>query len=391
MIDKGMMLKSYLGNSFYGTDVAFFLQDLDGGGAERAIVALAGEIANRGHRVDLVVGDADSDYRFEVSKSVCIKNFATRSPWMVLARLTVYLRRHNPIAVMSALDVPNIMLVFAATLAGYKGRIIISQRAVIDASQWDLPPIRRKITQCLQRVCFLRANALISNSNAAASELHTLLGIPAERVFTIHNALDMDRINRLSGESLNDNWFLSSQCPLIVSVGSLTPRKDIETLIRAFSFVKSKREVRLAIIGKEQQLAVRQTLENLIAELGLSESVYLAGFDSNPYKWMAAAAVFVSSSTAEGFPNVVAEALALGRAIVATDCPGDTAEILQHGKWGRLVPVGDPERMAKAIVAALDDVNLPYGQIRAMEFSPERAVDAYLSVLLPDEIALAVE
>jgi glycosyltransferase involved in cell wall biosynthesis len=98
---------------------------------------------------------------------------------------------------------------------------------------------------------------------------------------------------------------------------------------------------------------------------------------------MAAAAVFVSSSTGEGFPNVVAEALALGGSIVATDCPGDTAELLGHGKWGRLVPVGDPGRMAVAILAALGDPNPPDGRIRAADFSPASAAEAYLKVLLP--------
>lgn len=124
-------------------DLAFFLQDQDGGGAERAIVALAGEIAKQGYAVNLVVGDADSDYRSEVSSAVNVIDFATRSPLLVLCRLTAYLRRRKPTVVISALDLSNIMLVIAARLAGYKGRTVISQRAVVDASLRDLPPARK--------------------------------------------------------------------------------------------------------------------------------------------------------------------------------------------------------------------------------------------------------
>jgi len=362
-----------------GADIAFFLQSLDGGGAERAIVALAAEIAKRGHAVDLVVGDADTEFRSEVSTAVRLENFATKSALLGLFRLVAYLRRRNPAVVMSALDLGNIILTAATKLTGYKGRTVISQRAVVAAAhpEWSLG--RRLLITFLQRVLFLRVDALISNSHAAANELQELLGVPV----VIPNAVDTDRINRLAGEPLNDHRFSENRCPLILSVGSLTTRKDMGTLIKAFAIVKAQREVRLAIVGEGYQPAERRRIEGLISELGLGESIYLPGFDANPYKWMAAAAVFVSSSTAEGFPNVIAETLALGRPIVATDCPGDTAELLGHGKWGRLVPVGDPQRMAGAILAALDDPGPPDGRVRAADFAPSRITSAYLNVLLP--------
>jgi glycosyltransferase involved in cell wall biosynthesis len=233
----------------------------------------------------------------------------------------------------------------------------------------------------LQRACFRRADALISNSYAAADDVRTLLRVPAHKIVTIHNALDANRISRLASEAITELSFRSAGVPLIVTVGSLTKRKDMETLIKAVAIVKAKRRISLAIVGKGPE---HHRLKGLISELGLAEDVHLPGFDSNPYRWMAAAAVFVSSSTAEGFPNVVAEALALGRSIVATDCPGDTAELLGHGKWGRLVPVGDPECMASAILAALHDPDPPNGRIRAADFSPSKIASAYLDVLLPE-------
>jgi len=366
-----------------GTEVAFFLQDLDGGGAERAIVSLAGEIVNRGHAVDLVVGDADGEYRAEVSPGVRIENFATRSPLRVLGRLSTYLHRYEPAVVMSALDVANIMLIVAARISAFKGRTVISQRAVVAAAHPELPPGRRLLIALLRRVLFRRADALVSNSFAAAGEVQAFFGVRPDRIAVIPNAVDTDRIGRLAKLPLDDYWFSKSRCPLIVSVGSVTTRKDLRTLIKAFAIVKARRDVRLAIVGKGYQLAERQRIERLISDLGLSESVYLPGFDPNPYKWMAAGAVFVNSATAEGFPNVIAEALVVGRPVVATDCPGDTAQLLQNGKWGRLVPVGDPERMAAAILDALDDPNPPDGRIRAADFSPASTVDAYLKVLLP--------
>jgi glycosyltransferase involved in cell wall biosynthesis len=363
--------------------VAFFLLDLDGGGAERSIVALAASVASRGHVVDLLVGDASSDYRDEVSACVNLIDFSTRSPVLVFCRLVAYLRKHKPIVVMSALDLSNIMVVLAAVIAGFRGRTVLSQRAVIAASQRELGIGRRLITRLLQRFCFPMADALISNSHAAAREVEAQLAVPGDRVFTIHNALDIERIERLAAEPLRGYSFLADDVPMVVSVGSLTKRKDMATLIGAFARVRAVRAAHLVIIGKGEE---QVPLEALIADLGLQGAVHLIGFDVNPYKWMAAAAAVVSSSTEEGFPNVIAEALALGRPIVATDCPGDTAELLCFGRWGRLVPVGDPGCMAGAIHEALDDPSPPDGRIRAADFSPTRTTSAYLDVLLPKGI-----
>ncbi len=365
---------------YIGSEViAFFLQDLDGGGAERAIVSLAGEITKQGYKVDLVVGDADSEYRSEVSSDVNVVDFSSRSRLRVLFHLMAYLRQRNPTAVMAVLDPPNIMLVVATRLVRFKGKTIISQRAVLDASLSELKPIQRMIMKILQRFCFPLADMVISNSRAAANEVVNRLHVPDDQVMTIQNSVDVEKISEQARKSIDNHVFVKAQMPLIVSVGSLSKRKDFETLIRAFAIVKSKRQANLVIIGEGIE---RQKLESIISELNLEDNVSLIGFDANPYKWMKKASVFVSSSKGEGFPNVIAEALSLGSSIVATDCPGDTAELLGHGKWGRLVPVGDVKSMASAIVAVLDEPHPSDGRVRAADFSPVKITADYLSILL---------
>lgn len=361
--------------------IAFFLRDLEGGGAERAIISLAGEIAKQGHQVDLVVGDAASEYRAEVLPEVNVVDFGVRSPLQELFCLIGYLRRQKPAVVMSALDLANIMLIMAAKISCYKGRTVLSQRAVVDASLRELGRARRFLTKQLMRICFPRADAVVSNSNAAAIEVCARLGVSAERIVTIQNALNLERINRLAAEPVNILPFVNTFAPLLITVGSLTKRKDMETLIRAIALVRAQKEVNLLIIGKGEE---QSNIEAMIAAFGLGGNILLLGFDVNPYKWMAAATIFVSSSTEEGFPNVIAEALALGRSIVATDCPGDTAELLGHGKWGTLVPVGDPERMAQGILDTLENSDSSDSRVRAADFSPANNTTAYLKVLLQD-------
>jgi len=117
--------------------------------------------------------------------------------------------------------------------------------------------------------------------------------------------------------------------------------------------------------------------------LELEEDVALPGFVDNPYQYMRRAAVFVLSSRWEALPTVLIEALACGCPVVSTDCPSGPAEILENGKWGRLVPVGDVEAMADAIIKSLQEPP-PNTVPRIGEFSIEHAVQKYLRVLYPD-------
>lgn len=360
--------------------MAFFLPNLEGGGAERVIVRLANDISAMGGTVDLVLGEEVGAYLAEVSPKVRIVNLSSTGKLLVLFRLARYIKKINPLVVLSAMDFPNIQMILAAKLIGFKGRTIISQRATIAPVYASAGWIRRLVYGLGMRFTYPHATAIISNSYAATSEIQDIAAVCEERVFTIHNSVDADRINRLAKEPLNDGWFLKNSVPLIISVGSLTLLKDRVTLVKAFAIVKAQRNARLVILGEG---AERKIIEKTILDIGLSADVYLPGFDANPFRWMCRSAVLVSSSVTEGCPNHLLEALSLGVAIVATDCPGDTSEVLGHGRWGRLVPVGDPASMAAAILASLDDPNLPDGRVRAAEFTPEKTTRAYLNVLLP--------
>jgi glycosyltransferase involved in cell wall biosynthesis len=181
-------------------------------------------------------------------------------------------------------------------------------------------------------------------------------------------------------EPLDHPWAALGAPPLVLAVGRLAEVKDFPTLLRAFACVRAVRPARLVILGEGRE---REALEALAAGLGLGPDVLLMpGYDPNPLRWMARAAVLVSSSRWEGMPGVLIEAMAAGCPVVATDCPGGSAEILEHGRLGRLVPVGDDAAMAAAILATLAAApDREALRARAGIFGAERAVEGYLACL----------
>ena len=149
-------------------------------------------------------------------------------------------------------------------------------------------------------------------------------------------------------------------------------------LIKAFHEVLKKKSARLVLVGDGPE---RKNLEKEARNLKLSNYIFFAGYQENPYKFMRESDVFVSSSRSEGFGIVLVEALSLGVSIVSTDCLAGPREVLQGGKYGKLVPVGNHQLMAKSILETLD-APLASEDLkkRAEFFSPDTATDAYLNI-----------
>jgi glycosyltransferase involved in cell wall biosynthesis len=169
----------------------------------------------------------------------------------------------------------------------------------------------------------------------------------------IPNPIITDRFPALCREEVSHPWFADdSGLPVVLSVGSLEPRKDFATLIDAFANVRARRRCRLVILGEGRE---KERLLERARQRTISEDVDLPGFLSNPYPYMKKASVFVLSSHREGSPVAIVEALACGTPVVSTDCPSGPSETLQQGQVGKLVPVGDSRAMAQAIEETLDN------------------------------------
>jgi glycosyltransferase involved in cell wall biosynthesis len=360
--------------------VALFLPNLAGGGAERAFVELANRFVDLGCEVDLVLAKAGGTYLPEVSPSVRVIALGGIRTLSSVMRLRRYIRSQRPAVVMSGLDTANVANWLACWLAGVPDAPVLTQRSVLSRRWRATHPHSTWIWIKLLGFFYRRAHKVISNSQAAADDLITTLGVRPEQVTVIHNSVDAANIRRLTAQSVEHDWVSETAAPLLLLVGSLTEAKDIPTTLRAFARLYKERDCRLLVLGEGPDRAM---LEKLINQLNIQGAVQMIGFDPNPFRWMARARVLVSSSPSEGCPNVILQALACGLPVVATDGPGGTSEILENGRWGRLVPVGDDQALAIAIAETLDSPRAIDVAAYISRFEPARVAHVYLSHILP--------
>jgi len=172
--------------------------------------------------------------------------------------------------------------------------------------------------------------------------------------------------------------------PLIVACGRLKALKGFSSLIDALAEVRKFIPAHLWIIGDGEQ---RSFLEKKIRRRGLEGCVRLLGFQQNPFKYMAAADLFVLSSRFEGFGNVIIEAMACGAPVVATDCPFGPGEIIKDGKNGILVAPDSTGALAEGMLRVLTDKELKKrlasgGATRSLDFDAKVITRAYEELFL---------
>lgn len=330
--------------------IALYMQSFAGGGAERVMVNLASGLAARGLRIDLIVARAEGPYASLSMPGVRLVNLGCRRSLTSLPKLVLYLRREKPDALLSAMGASNLIALWARAAAQYRGRLVISVHINLSAHYQRQVGLMSHLFPSLYRRFYPKADAIIAVSEDAAADLRQAFRLPPDRVQTIYNPVVSPALFLSAAEPLDHPWFGPGQPPVALSVGRLCEQKDFSTLIQAFAQVRAHIPARLLILGDGPD---RARLEAVVAELGLTESVSLPGFVSNPYAYMARASAYALSSRWEGLPTVLVEALACGLPIVSTDCPSGPREILQEGRYGTLVPVGDADALAVALEASL--------------------------------------
>ncbi|MBL5976846.1 glycosyltransferase [Comamonas sp. NyZ500] len=359
--------------------VALFVPSLGGGGAERVMVLLANGLIEEGLDVDLlVVNTRQGAHASALSEKVNLIDFKKSRTLAALPEMVRYLKKSRPRVMISALDYANVVNLVARRLSGVSTKLIITEHNTLSvASQGDFRGMGR-ILPWLMKLTYPWADQILAVSQGVADDLANKLNIKRSKIAVAYNPVVTEQLSLLSAQEVQWPWPRVQGIPFILATGRLAAAKDFSTLLKAFSILRKKRPAKLLILGEGEE---RGMLEQKIAQYELGEDVALPGFVSNPYAWMASADLFVMSSRWEGLPTVLIEAMACGAPVVSTDCPSGPAEILENGKWGRLVAVGDGAALAEAMDASILDADRHPGLARAQDFSVKKSVMKYMQYI----------
>ncbi len=358
--------------------IAFFLPSVRGGGAQRVIVNLAQGLTERGLPVDVVLATAEGVFLDQLPESVRVVDLGVRRLIRSLAPLTGYLRRERPRILVSSMSHANLIALWAARLARRSTPVMVTVHNTMSQSTPDEGGLSARLSPHLLRAFYPWAASVVAVSRGAADDLARTSGLSRDRVEVVYNPVITPAMLAQAGRRPDHPWFAAGEPPVVLGVGRLTRQKDFPTLIRAFAEVRRQRAARLIILGEGED---RPALEALIAELRVGGDVALPGFREDAMACMAGSALFVLSSAWEGLPTVLIEALAAGVRVVSTDCPSGPREILQDGRLGDLVPVGDVAALAGAMSRALEAPPTTVPAESLAPFTRDAAVDHYLRLI----------
>lgn len=359
------------------------LPTLSLGGAERVAILLARSYQQAGYEVRFITRDAGvTGYTPLVKEEFELADLKiNRVRKFPLGLYRFYRNSPHPDVVLTNLWPLTFLSTVVLRLSGIRcpigaiehGSLLHQFKRKGWLYQW-LIKLSLKVTLAL-------AQRVIGVSAGLTKELGELTGYKGPKLIHIPNPIEIENRREEAASILP---FLPSAAekteePILLFVGRLKAVKNIPLLLRAVRLVNEIRPVQLLIAGDGYQ---RDELEKLAEELGIASRVHFLGFQSYCGPLYQKADVFVLSSDSEGFGNVIVEALAEGCTVVSTDCPYGPREILDHGKYGYLCPVGDEEALSEAILRA---INMPVepniAKDRALQYSPQEVFKAYQQAL----------
>jgi glycosyltransferase involved in cell wall biosynthesis len=298
-----------------------------------------------------------------------------------LLALKKIMRNEKPDILMSFMESANFLNLLI------RNSSTISLIGVRNYLSLSIPSIKSWLIQYLfrngVRFFYKYADKVFANSEASAKDLVENFKLPERKVTFIYNPIDLKYIREKMLEDINESIFMNERYPTVITVGRMTSQKGHTDLIKAFAIVKEQIDAQLIIMGDG---ILKQGLIRQAKHCSLEESVKFPGFISNVYPYLAKSTVFVLPSYYEGFPNVLLEAMAVGLPVISYDCKSGPREILENGKYGVLVEVGDYQSIAREIISLLRDDRRRekysvMGQMQVEKFDAPKIAEEFKSLI----------
>ncbi len=376
--------------SSQASDITFLINSLGEGGAQRVMVTLAKQFVKEGKNVTILSLAKNNFY--DLPSEVNMVYFSNKSRDSTLSipyyawKLKQYVKKNNIHIVQSHIFRANFVNLFSKIL-GSKQQAQVSNRSVV--SRFFSEGMTGKINLLLISLLYKKADLIIYISERMKLDFHEQFTMRKKEV-VIYNPYDIDMILEQANEEV-ENFTFNREKRYLITIGRLIPLKRFQDVIEAMQKLPS--DVELILLGDGTEQA---SLEVLAKKYTLEKRIHFLGQVKNPFAYIKRSDIFVSSSSVEGFPNVLVEAMLCQTAVVSSDCISGPREILapttdsskqiiqgvEQADYGVLYAVGDVRGLSDAINLLLNDSNLRRKYIdkaftRAKLFSVENISMAY--------------
>jgi glycosyltransferase involved in cell wall biosynthesis len=330
--------------------LSIVIPDFRMGGAQRVLINFARHLQQRGIQVQWWVWRDVGPMRLSIPKCQPVLALAGakgfRGALIGPLRCWGLLLKRDTDRILVSVSGVSILIALLSLLSGRRCHLVIREAN-------GLSNYGSAIRRLLARVLFPRMYRFIAVSSGVARDLSRAFAVDPRHIAVVPNPVNIRELSELAESEedfLLDLKNRAGHRPLLVAVGRLARQKGFDCLLKALSLIPEASRPYLVILGEGPD---RLKLDSHVRHLGLSPHVWLAGVTENPYSVILQARLLVLSSRWEGFPNVLLEALALGKPVVATRCPHGPADLIAEGVNGFLVPVDNPTALAVAITRAL--------------------------------------
>jgi glycosyltransferase involved in cell wall biosynthesis len=355
--------------------VCFVLPSLNGGGAERAAVQVLNGLDPQTWDRSMFLFARQGPYLSELNASIRIESADTASRWGRWNALRSFIARERPAIVMAFLSYFSVLSATRAANTGAK--VVFNLQTPMSAFLTDADYHWRRrwhkaAFSSVTRAAYGAADLIVATSRGVSHDLTSSFGIDPARIRVLANPVDLDRVRAAAAEPIDDGVLPGGDGPLIVAAGRLAEAKNYPLMIETFAQLRQRMPVRLCILGQGE---LESSLRQLIASKQLTDAISLAGFQANPWKYIARGDVFLLTSHYEGFGNVLIEAMACGVPVVATASAG-TRDIITSGTDGLLAGAHTPQSVSAAVIGVLESPQRRDAMARAAETSAERFATA---------------
>lgn len=311
------------------------------GGAERQIIMLANELANRGEEVHLIIL-ADNNSKYRINQNITIHDLSGQE----LGNIRI-LSRYKQLKKILEVIMPDVSIHYWLQSAYFcaimpkkiTGKLIYSERGNPSDKEY------RGLLGLVRRYSFTKIDGFVFQSSVAKNYFNKSI---QEKSVVIPNSVFIPE-----GKYINP---CRKREKIIINVGRLHPQKNQKMLIKAFSLIHNEfPEYKLVIFGDGE---LKKELLNLINKLGLNEKIYLYKSVNNILDYVYNASLFILSSNYEGMPNALMEAMAIGVPSISTNYkPGGVIELIDENHNGWIVPINDEVALARKVKYVLSNNN----------------------------------